>query len=80
MKQVTFQPPFQVDPSMQWIADMFDQIALSSAEPEDAQEIAAQITISGAYTETRTLTPATATAADIANFLATFIKDMASRR
>jgi hypothetical protein len=52
---------------------------IERASFEDIEALVDDYTISGAYTETRTLTPSTAAAADIANFLATFITDLQKR-
>jgi hypothetical protein len=48
------------------------------ASQDVTEEIADAFTL-GTFTETRTLNPATATATDIANVLATFLNDMKNR-
>jgi hypothetical protein len=51
---------------------------LEEASLEDAMQIADGFEL-GEFTETHTLNPTTATTADVANFLATFISDLQKR-
>lgn len=57
-----------------WARDCFREI--EQAAEEDAEAIISEFQIAGAYTETRTLTPATATLSDLVNFVATLVSDI----
>lgn len=62
--------------NLQGLADKVKE--LCNASQQVTEEVADAFTI-GAFTPTRTLNPATATATDVANVLATFISDMKKR-
>lgn len=57
-----------------WVQQALRLIELASNE--DAQQVFKTYTVTGSFAETRTLDPATATAADIAAVLATIITDI----
>ena len=52
---------------------------IEQASVEDIEATITNLTISGSYTETRTLTPSTATLSDLVNFIATMVTDIQKR-
>ena len=67
-----------VEQHRQWVHDAIQTIEQASHEDADVSVIAQDFTISN-YTETRTLNAGTATLADLANVVATFIDDIKAR-
>jgi hypothetical protein len=61
----------------QWVRQAFAEI--EAVSNDGIEKLFDEYTIVGAYTESRSLTPATATASQIANFLATLVEDVKSR-
>lgn len=57
-----------------WVKDALRQI--ENASLLDVEQIMLEYTVTGAFTETRTLDTATATLPDVVNFLATLISDI----
>jgi hypothetical protein len=76
MRKLVFGSPLQ-GREIQWLVGAVKKV--ERATFEDIESVFDAVTISGAYTETRTLTPSTATASDIANLLATLITDIKKR-
>lgn len=79
MRPVNFGPiPFKApdDEYQRWIQDCLAEIR--DASNDDLAAIANDFSL-GTYTVTRTLDPSTATLADVANVLATFISDLRNR-
>jgi hypothetical protein len=76
MRKMAFGRPINGQ-EIPWLVNAVRKIELASYE--DIEAVFDAVTISGAYTETRTLTPSTATASDIANLLATLITDIKKR-
>lgn len=73
-------PPFSIvsaKPEIKWLAQGLMDIQRASHE-QITEEIADAYTLSN-VTTTRTLDPSTATAADVANVLATLLQDMKNR-
>jgi len=64
-------------PLQKWTVDAI--VELSRASHEQITEEIADAYQLGTFTETRTLNPATATVADVANVLATILNDMKKR-
>lgn len=61
-----------------WAHNALQLIELASQEDADIASIAQDFTVSN-YTDTRTLNAGTATVADVANVLCTFIDDIKNR-
>lgn len=76
MRKMVFGKPIPGQET-QWLVNAMRKVELASYE--DIEAVFDAYTISGAYTETRTLTPSTATASDIANLIATLITDVKKR-
>lgn len=70
-------PPGDPKQFQKWAAQALMTVQLASFE--DAELIFDDFQIVGAFTETRSLTPGTATTTDIANFLATLVSDLKRR-
>ncbi len=77
MRQVSFRRRGKSEDIDDFIARALEQI--SQASDEDALTIADAFTVTGTYTPTRTLNAGTATTAQLAAFVATFISDLTKR-
>lgn len=80
MRPMAFSPPpmrQQMGTFEQWVIKSFQEVSAASHE-QVTEEIADSFTLSN-VTETRTLDPTTATVADVANVLGTFLQDMQRR-
>jgi len=76
MRKMVFGKPIQGQET-QWLVNAIRKVELASYE--DIEAVFDAYTITGAYTETRELTPSTATTSDIANLIATLVTDVKKR-
>lgn len=76
MKRLAFGSPLPKQ-ELKWMMDSLREIERASIE--DIETVVGELDVTGTVTETRTLDVDTATATDIANFLATFISDVKKR-
>ncbi|KQZ49705.1 hypothetical protein ASD54_12260 [Rhizobium sp. Root149] len=76
MKRLVFGAPAKGQET-DWIIQSLRKI--EQATFEDIEQTFDALTITGSFTETRTINPSTATTAELAAFVATFVTDIKKR-
>lgn len=75
MKRLVLQQPLPGPKGFEnWVTDTLREIERLTVE--DIEQVVKEFSTTGAFTETRTLNVTTATASDIAAFLATLLSDI----